>query len=853
MPESPRAGPALAVRAGNGDVPGRSTGSRARPDDRADRLPVAANGGLATLSDAMKRNPPDSSHEPRSEGRAASPAPADAGGVAVLPSERPEFQPEQPEPVLDRLELEARLEAAEAAATRERERAEAHAARIDALLRAAAALRGCEEPEEAAERALDILRGVSELRLGAVGLPDDGGASTLVRGFARRGQGLAARLDGRAVLLDLLQLAPDRRRVSESFVLEGFRATARGDGGGRAAGEWDLTAVFDGEPTALTPLSVEGREHGFVLVKASQGQELDERLLGYVELVSRSLAVALDALRRRRAERRRSRLQQSVSRLGRRLMKVREPERVLELAAEALRDEWPAAAVEWRRLEQRDGASRAGLSSAGLPPRLLRQPEGEGPRSFALAPASVQLQVPVRTPGGLRAQLLASADSIAAFAGLEPEDLSSFAKVVSGAYANAELFRREARSLERLGLVARVGRRAGDSLETAGVLAPALAELCSHEAFETVAVGRLDRARGKLVLSAQASRAGVRLVDGLATSIEKGLTGWVARTGRPILVPDVRRDVRYHAVSASTRAELCVPLTVLDRVVGVLDIQSSRVGAFDEEDLVVAEAVADQLARALHNAQLHEEVKRANRELRASERRKTSFLATVAHDLRTPLTSIRSAADVVLMYGEAPAEERQEFLEAIRDEAARLGRLVDDFLAQARIEGGELEFEIVEFRLDEMLDHFARLFERTAARRGVAVECRVESGLPAAVGDPERVAQVVANLLSNATKFTPDEGRIFVTAGALPAEPGQVLGRVLVEVADTGPGIQESDREEIFERFVSFDRDPNAPRGAGLGLPIARSLVEHQGGRLWCDRRDGGGAAFRFTLPAFLD
>lgn len=768
--------------------------------------------------------------------------------MAPVPAGLAELQAGTSDPV----ELRRRLEAALDEVERVRAEAEAQGRRTDRLLRSAAALRGCEDGASAAEETLRILRGLPELGLAAVGLPEGGDASALVRGFARIGGDVAVRLDGRAVLLDLLQLAPDRRRVSESYVLEGFRATAQGV---ESAGDWDLTLVFDGEPIGMTPLQVDGRQHGFVLVKAAAGRRLDAQLLGGVELVSRSLAQALDGFRRRRADRRRSRIQQSVARLGRRLLKVREPEAVLELAAEALRAEWPGAAVEWHRLRRREtaGARPAAASPLSTGPRLLSRPPGASPRSFAIEPAHRQLIVPVRTPAGLRAQLVATAGDEAAFEGFDADGLESFAKVVSGAYANAELFRREARSLERLALVARVGRRAGGSLEASGILAPALAELCEHDSFETVAVGRLDRVRGKLVLAAQASRSGVRLVEGLATSTDQALTGWVARTGRPVLVGDVRRDERYHALSAGVRSELCVPLRVLERVVGVLDVQSSRPHAFDEEDLVVAEAVADQLARALHNAQLHEEVKRANRELRDSERRKTAFLATVAHDLRTPLTSIRSAADVVLMYDDAPAEETQEFLESIRDESARLGRLVDDFLAQACIEGGELEFEVAEFRLDDLLAHFSRLFERTAARRGIALQCRLAPDLPAAVGDPERVAQVVANLLSNATKFTPERGTILVTARALPAEPGQVLGRVLVEVADSGPGIQESDREQVFERFVSLDRDPGIPRGAGLGLPIARSLVEHQAGRLWCDRREGGGAAFRFTLPAFLD
>jgi signal transduction histidine kinase len=285
-------------------------------------------------------------------------------------------------------------------------------------------------------------------------------------------------------------------------------------------------------------------------------------------------------------------------------------------------------------------------------------------------------------------------------------------------------------------------------------------------------------------------------------------------------------------------------------VVGVLDVESRDPAAFDEGDLAALTSVADHLAAALHNARLYRQVTDKNRELRDSERNKSDFLSIVAHDLRTPLTSIRSAAEMILMYRDEPPEVTEEFTRSIRDEAARLGRLVDDFLAHSRMEAGILDYEVGEVDLAALLEHFCRVFDGPASQKGIVMELSVASNLPPALADAERLSQAIANLLSNATKFTPEGGRIRVTAWTLPAEPDQVIGRVRVDVSDTGPGIEECHRERIFQKFVRLDGA--AGGGAGLGLPIARAIIEHLGGKLWLDCEPGAGATFSFVLPARL-
>jgi signal transduction histidine kinase len=157
---------------------------------------------------------------------------------------------------------------------------------------------------------------------------------------------------------------------------------------------------------------------------------------------------------------------------------------------------------------------------------------------------------------------------------------------------------------------------------------------------------------------------------------------------------------------------------------------------------------------------------------------------------------------------------------------------------------------VQEFGLSEVVLHFMRVFEGPASQKGIELTCQLPASLPPVLADRERVSQVLANLLSNATRYVPDGGHVSVGARVLPAPEGAMMGTVQVDVADDGPGIEECHRERIFEKFVRLDGAKGG--GAGLGLPIARAIVEHLGGRLWLDPAWERGARFVFTLPARL-
>jgi len=240
----------------------------------------------------------------------------------------------------------------------------------------------------------------------------------------------------------------------------------------------------------------------------------------------------------------------------------------------------------------------------------------------------------------------------------------------------------------------------------------------------------------------------------------------------------------------------------------------------------------------------------ANEKLRSLDQQKSEFLNMVAHDLRTPLTSIRSYADLLLMYKDEPAETREEFLTIISKESKRLGNLINDFLDLARIEAGTIRFAKESVSIEELIAHFISVYEGEAKHNNIALDVRAESELPNVFGDRERIGQVLSNILSNAVKFTPEGGSISVTAKRAVALTEE-MERTAIEicVADTGPGIDPKHHEAIFDKFGQVkDRDSRDSGGTGLGLAIAREIVERHGGRIWVESELGHGARFLFTL-----
>jgi signal transduction histidine kinase len=215
------------------------------------------------------------------------------------------------------------------------------------------------------------------------------------------------------------------------------------------------------------------------------------------------------------------------------------------------------------------------------------------------------------------------------------------------------------------------------------------------------------------------------------------------------------------------------------------------------------------------------------------------LVAWASHDLRTPLASIQAMLEAI----EDGLVEPAEYLPDLRAQSRALGRLIDDLFELAAIDAGALTLELRETRLGSVLESCVRGLQAEAAAREVQLETRLDAALPPVRCAPEQVERVLLNLLVNALRHTPSDGSVVVVARPVGAE-------LEISVEDTGEGIEPGDEQRMFDRFWRADRARASADGAGLGLAIARGLVEAQGGRIWAERRPGGsGARVAFTLP----
>lgn len=434
------------------------------------------------------------------------------------------------------------------------------------------------------------------------------------------------------------------------------------------------------------------------------------------------------------------------------------------------------------------------------------------------------------------------------------EEIASWAAL---AIDNAELYRQaeDARSVaerahERLQTLAEVHDDLASSLEPDAALrllakrmVSRIADYCFTYAFD----GRVIRRVGM----AHRNPAKTRFVKALAAADPPSLDdewgiGPVIRTSEPMLDADttaefiekhVRNQSQIEALrEVGPRSILLVPLNARGRTVGaialVTDASSSR--RFDLDDLELAREVASHAALLIDNSRLYAEA-------RSAIRARDDMIAVVSHDLRNPLQSIASAAAVLQL--DAAGDRRTTSAAAIRVATEQMDRLLQDLLDITQIDAGQLFVNREQTEVAFLMSEARTMFEQLAKERSIDLHCSVAPGLPPVYVDRGRILQVLSNLLGNALKFVPSGGRIELSAT-------KDNGRIRIAVTDTGPGIDEENLPRVFDRFWRADR--RSERGAGLGLAVAKGIVQAHGGDIGVDSHKGAGSTFWFLLDAKL-
>ena len=330
----------------------------------------------------------------------------------------------------------------------------------------------------------------------------------------------------------------------------------------------------------------------------------------------------------------------------------------------------------------------------------------------------------------------------------------------------------------------------------------------------------------------------------------EGVAGKAAAIRAPVQVADVLNDRTYDVRRIRTvferrglRSLLGVPLLVEQRILGCLVVWRQDPGGFAPGIVNLLQAFATQSVLAIENARLYREIEDKGRQLEAASQHKSEFLANMSHELRTPLNAIIGFSEVLTerMFG-ALNDKQDEYLRDISASGQHLLSLINDILDLSKVEAGRMDLELSDFDLPGVIGNALALVRERAVRRGIALCERIDTHVGSIHADERKVKQVLLNLLSNALKFTPEGGRIDISAGLHD-------GMAQIAVRDTGVGIAPEDQEAVFEEFRQVGTADKKVEGTGLGLALARRFVELHGGRIWVESRVGEGSTFTFTLP----
>jgi len=313
--------------------------------------------------------------------------------------------------------------------------------------------------------------------------------------------------------------------------------------------------------------------------------------------------------------------------------------------------------------------------------------------------------------------------------------------------------------------------------------------------------------------------------------MDSSIAGWVVQHNESVVIEDVEENDRHFKqadIGITTRSLLAVPLSFKGQVIGVLNVLNKAKGqSFDEDDVNVLTILAAQAAVAIENARLFHQ---------------SDLLTEVVHELRTPLTSIRGYSKMLLLAEGIDQEKKLEFAETIHREAVRLGQMLNDFLDLARLESGRTHMTQEPVNMSEIINETLTILQPQAAEKQISIVLQVLETLPTLIGDPDRLKQVMVNLVSNAVKYNHEGGRVDIEV-----QVGE--DELNVTVRDTGRGIAEEDLAHIFEKFYRVDDPEQQAKGTGLGLSITRHIVEAHGGTIGVQSVKGQGSTFSFTLP----
>jgi len=327
-------------------------------------------------------------------------------------------------------------------------------------------------------------------------------------------------------------------------------------------------------------------------------------------------------------------------------------------------------------------------------------------------------------------------------------------------------------------------------------------------------------------------------LERISVPIEGSIAGWVVRHGEARVIQSVTGDTQFFKsvddqLQFKTRNLLAVPLKAQNVTIGVLEALNKRDNTrFDDADIKIMTILAGHAAIAIENARLFQQ---------------SDFMAEMVHELRTPLAALKTTT-VLMKHPAVNASRRDELIDTMQHETERLIRMTNEFLDLARLESGRVRIETSRWELQRLVTDCVEIVTPQAGERGVTIQFEIEHFIVAA--DQSKIKQVLLNLLTNAIKYNRPNGSIYISAYLSTKHDDPF---VEIAVADSGGGIDRRDQKLLFQKFYRVADSSGAPQGTGLGLTIAKRIVEAHGGTIWLESELGVGSTFYFTLPTIYD
>jgi len=358
---------------------------------------------------------------------------------------------------------------------------------------------------------------------------------------------------------------------------------------------------------------------------------------------------------------------------------------------------------------------------------------------------------------------------------------------------------------------------------------------------QRVSIMLMDRRGGELYVRVAVGMPEA-VIPQAKVKLGEGIAGWVAASGKPLLVKDVKKDKRFVYRDGSAYKDdsfLVLPLRVQGKVIGLINVTNKGNGTgFNELDQSILEGTADSLAIAIDQAIRYQEASKI-------AKAKVDFITVASHELRTPLTVIKETVALVRDGIFGPLNEMQtRYLDRTKNHVDRLVRLVNELLSIARLEGHQVPMQRTCLDLAALIRGTVESFVPQAEKKELRLSFDADLSLPKIWGDSDKLIQVLVNLISNAIKFTPKGG--IVSIHARPEDGSWVL----IRAQDSGCGIPKNRQKEVFDRFKqlkSFAKERT--EGLGLGLAIAKEIVELHSGQIWVQSEAEKGSTFFVRLP----